>query len=110
MKDAFQDRQDGFERKYAIDQDLQFRIWARRDRLFGLWLAERLGFSGVAAEQYAKDIVVSNLERPGDADLFEKVKQDLDRNQIAIPERELLAKFDQCGDEAARQINSDPSK
>ena len=71
MSDGFQDREKGFERKYELDQAQQFRVASRRDKLFGLWLAEKLGLVGEEAEQYAKDVVASNMDTPGDDDMID---------------------------------------
>ena len=64
----FEDRQKGFEAAFQRDQELMFRIGARRNRLFGLWAATRLGLTaGEAAEAYAKTVVAADFEEPGDA-------------------------------------------
>jgi len=104
MSDAFQERQKGFERKYQLDQDQQFKVGTRRDKLFGAWLAGKLGLTGDKAEQYAKDVVASNFEKPGDDDMLAKVKRDLEAHKVVIPDVELLSKLHDVTDEAARQI------
>lgn len=74
---GFDDREKGFEAKYRIDEETKFRIRARRNKLLGLWLAKQFGLAGDAADAYAKDVVSSDLERPGDDDVIEKVMTDI---------------------------------
>lgn len=110
MSDAFQQREKGFERKFEMDQDQQFRVGARRDKLFGEWLAGKLGLSGASAEQYAKDVVAANFEKPGDDDLMAKVKKDLADNKVTISDKDLLTKLNELHDVAAKQILGEGKK
>ncbi len=77
MSSAFDDREKGFERKFELDQEQQFRAQVRRDKLFGQWAASQLGLSGAAADKYAQDVVDANFEKPGDDDMIGKVSKDL---------------------------------
>jgi hypothetical protein len=110
MSDAFQDREKGFERKFQLDQDQAFRVQSRRDNLFGLWVAGKLGKSGDAAEAYAKSAVLANFEKPGDDDLLAKVNGDLAAAKVAVSDKELAAKLHALHDEAARQILGETRK
>jgi hypothetical protein len=74
---TFNEREKGFEQKYKHDQDLQFKVNARRNKLLGLWAAERMGLSGADAEAYAKEVVQADFEKPGDGDVIAKVVNDL---------------------------------
>jgi hypothetical protein len=74
---GFDDREKGFEAKFSHDEDVKFRIRSRRTKLFGLWVAKAFGLSGDAAEAYAKDVVVADMDRPGDDDIIEKVMADV---------------------------------
>jgi hypothetical protein len=75
---SFDERKRGFEADFARDQDLSFRVTARRNRLLGLWAAERLGLAaGAAAEDYAKTVIAADFKEPGDDDVIEKVRGDL---------------------------------
>ncbi len=74
---SFDDREKAFETKFAHDAEMRFRILARRDKLIGLWAAEKLGKDGAAAEDYAKQVVLSDLEKPGDDDIIAKLHGDL---------------------------------
>jgi len=110
MSDAFKDREKGFERKFQMDQDQQFKVASRRDKLFGAWLAGKLGLNGPAAEQYAKDVVGSNFEKPGDDDMLAKVRKDLGDRGVTIADKELLGKLSELNDEATRQILGEVGK
>jgi len=74
---TFNDREKAFEKKYERDQDLQFKTTARKNKLLGLWAAGLMGKSGADADSYAKEVVMADLEKPGDADVIEKLVKDL---------------------------------
>ena len=76
---TFDKREEGFEKKFALDEEQKFKAEARRNRLLGLWAAEKLGISGDAATAYAKEVVAADFEEAGDADVLRKVMNDLDR-------------------------------
>src|ERR1700742_1201310 len=67
---TFDKREEGFEKQFAHDEELRFKATARRNKLLGLWAAEKLGVSGPAADAYAKEVVAADFEEPGDADVF----------------------------------------
>lgn len=96
---TFDKRQEGFEAKFAHDEELKFKATARRNKLLGLWAAEKLGLSGEQAEAYAKTVVKADFEEPGDEDVFRKVRSDFDArgvdqsdHQIRRTMEELMAK------------------
>ena len=74
---SFDKRQEGFEKKFALDEELRFKATARRNKLLSLWVAEKIGKSGAEAEAYAKSVVMSDFEEAGDEDVFRKVRGDL---------------------------------
>lgn len=74
---TFDDREKGFEKKFAHDEELRFKATARRNKLLGLWAAAKLGKTGDAAETYAKDVVMADFEEAGDDDVVRKVVKDL---------------------------------
>ena len=74
---SFDEREKGFEKKFEKDQELQFKVNARKNKLLGLWAAGVLGKAGADAEAYAKEVVMSDFEKPGDEDVIEKVSKDL---------------------------------
>ena len=77
MMSSFDDRENAFEAKFAHDEETRFRILARRDKLIGLWAANKLGKDEAAAADYAKSVVLSDLEKPGDDDIIAKLHGDL---------------------------------
>ena len=81
---TFNDREKAFEDKYKHDQDLQFKVEVRRNKLLGLWAAELIGLQGGEAEAYAKEVVASDFEEPGDADLIRKVLGDFSAKQVEM--------------------------
>lgn len=96
---TFDKRQEGFEAKFAHDEELKFKATARRNKLLGLWAAEKLGLSGEDAEAYARSVVKADFEEPGEEDVFRKVRADFDAkgvdqsdHQIRRTMAELLAK------------------
>jgi len=74
----FNDREDAFEKQFAHDEELRFKATARRNKLFGLWVAERLGKTGEEAEAYAKSVVLADFQEAGDGDILRKVAQDME--------------------------------
>jgi hypothetical protein len=75
---TFDKREEGFEKKFAHDEELMFKANARRNKLLGVWVAEKLGLSGADAEAYAKAVVLADFEESGEEDVFRKVRADLD--------------------------------
>ncbi len=86
---TFDKREEGFEKKFAHDEELRFKANARRNKLLGLWAAEKLGLSGPEAEAYAKDVVVSDFEAPGDDDVFAKLRKDFDAKGVAQSDHQI---------------------
>ena len=101
---SFTEREKGFEAEFKRNQEPVFRVTARRNRLFGLWAAVRLGLPGEEAETYAKTVVAADFEAPGDADVIEKVRADLEENGVAVTEAELRAELAHAAVEARRQL------
>jgi hypothetical protein len=96
---TFDKREEGFERKFAHDEEVRFKARARRNKLLGLWAAQQLGLTGDAAEAYAKEIVIVDFEEPGDDDMFARIRKDFDAkgvdqsdHQIRRTMEELMAK------------------
>lgn len=98
------DREHAFEKKFVQDQELQFKVHARRDKLFGLWVAGKLGKSGAEAEEYARSVVLSDLQQPGDDDVLSKVAGDMEQSAITINRSQLLAELERSLAEAKRQV------
>ncbi len=79
---SFDDRKSAEEAKFAMDEATEFKIMARRNKLLGLWAAELMDLHDEDAEAYAKTVVLSDLEEPGDEDVFRKVRADLDSANV----------------------------
>jgi hypothetical protein len=95
----FEDRQRKEEAQYKHDQELRFKVRNRRNRLFGLWVAEQLGKDAEAAAAYAKSVVLKDFESPGDEDVLGMVRADLAEKGIDISDHMLtkrLAEFEQA--------------
>jgi len=83
---TFDKREEGFEKQFAHDEELKFKATARRDRLLGLWAAEKLGLAGPDAAAYAKEVVVAEIEQH---DVFAKIRKDLDLKGVKVSEDEI---------------------
>src|SRR5215212_3967435 len=86
---TFDKREEGFEKKFAHDEELRFKANARRNKMLGLWAAEKLGITGDAANAYAKDVVMADFEEAGDDDVFKKVRKDLDDKKISVSDQDI---------------------
>jgi hypothetical protein len=100
------DREEGFERKFAMDEESRFKATARRNKLLGLWVAEKLGKSGPEAEAYAKEVIVADFVEAGDEDVYRKVKADLDAAGVALSDHQLRRKMDELMAVAVEQIKN----
>ena len=80
---TFDKREEGFEKKFAHDEELRFKATARRNKMLGMWAAAKLGMTGADADAYAKAIVMADLEEAGDGDVFRKIRKDFDAKSIA---------------------------
>ncbi len=99
---TFDNRKDAFENQFANDANTQFKVAARRDKLIGLWAAEKLGLDGDEAAAYAKLVILSDLEEAGDEDVMRKLVADL--APLGIGDAEIRAMLADRGLEARRQI------
>ena len=104
---TFDDRKRQEETRFKHDQELAFKARNRGNKLFGLLIAEQLGLSGEAAQNYAKDVVIADFEAPGDDDIFTKVKADLEAKSIEISEHLLIKHLQDYRQVAAEQIKSE---
>jgi hypothetical protein len=103
---TFDKREEGFEKKFAHDEELRFKATARRNKLLGLWTAEKLGLSGADAETYAKTIVMADFEEAGDNDVFRKVRKDLDDKKAAVSDIEIRQAMNELMAIAVAQIEA----
>ncbi len=103
---TFDKREEGFEKKFAHDEELKFKAEARRNKLLGLWAAEKLGLNGAAADAYAKEVVISDFDAPGDEDVFKKIRADFDAKKIAVSDADLRKQMDALLTSAAAEIKA----
>jgi hypothetical protein len=103
---TFDKRQEGFEKKFALDEEQKFKAEARRNKLLGLWAAEKLGLSGDAATAYSRDVVAADFEEAGDQDVQNKVVKDFAAKGVAIAAAEVRAKMDELMAAAAAQVKA----
>ena len=104
---TFEDREKGFERKFAHDEELKFRATARRNKLLGLWAAEQLGLSGDEAQAYAREVVKADLAQPGEEDVFQKVRSDFDAKGIGQSDHQIRRMMGELMAAAVTQIESE---
>jgi len=101
---TFDKREKGFENKFAHDQELEFKAAARRNKLLGLWAAEKLGLEGAAADSYAKEVIKSDFEEAGDEDVFRKIRKDFDEENVTQSDHQIRRTMDELMAEAVKQV------
>ena len=103
---TFDKREEGFEKKFAHDEELKFKATARRNKLLGMWAAEKMGISGPAADAYAKEVVAADFEEPGDNDVFRKIRRDFDAKGVAQSDHQIRRTMDELMEQAIAQIKA----
>ena len=103
---TFDKREEGFEKKFALDEEQKFKAEARRNRLLGQWVAEKLGISGDAATAYAKEVVAADFEEAGDGDVLRKVMGDITAKGVALTEQQIRVKMDELMAQAIVQVKA----
>jgi hypothetical protein len=104
---TFDKRKEGFERKFTFDQERKFKADARRNKLLGLWAAEKLGFGGDAALAYAREVVAADFEEAGDGDVVRKVLGDLRAKDAAVTEQAIRAKMHDLAAQALAELDAE---
>lgn len=102
----FQKRQEGFESKFARDEELRFKASARRNKLLGLWAAELMGLSGQDAEDYAMSVVKADFKEAGDEDVFVKIRDDFAAHGVEQSEHQIRRTMNELMAEAVTQVES----
>ena len=102
---AMDEREKGYERKFSLDQETLFKVKARRNRLLGNWVAAQLGLSGAAADDYAKEVVAADFERPGDEDVVEKVLRDTQAKGLSITAPDIRRELERFFGQARTEIS-----
>lgn len=103
---TFDQRKDAFENKFALDEELRFKATARRNKLLGLWAAERLGKSGAEADAYAKSVVLADFEEAGDDDVLRKVRSDFATASLAVADEEIRRVMTELLIRAAEEVQA----
>ena len=103
---TFDKREQGFESKFALDQEQEFKAVARRNRLLGEWAADKMGLAEDSRADYAKAVVKSDFEQPGDDDVLRKVFEDLKGSGVEMRESDVRMKMDELLAQAREQIKT----
>jgi hypothetical protein len=97
---TFDKRQEDFEKKFAHDEELRFKATARRNRMFGLWAADKLGLSGADSDDYAKQVVAAQFDAPGDDGVFHKVQRDFQAKGVDQSDHQIRRTMDELMERA----------
>jgi len=95
---TFDDREKSFEKKFAHDEELQFKISARRNKYVGQWVSQILGYNPDQEKEYIQSVIKADFEEAGDEDVFRKVKNDLKDHNIS--DEEIRKKMDELSEKA----------
>ena len=103
---TFDKREEGFEKQFAHDEELKFKATSRRNKLLGLWAAEKLGRTGPDADSYAKEVVIADFEEAGDDDVFRKIRKDFDAKGVAATDQDIRSMMIELMGTAVAQIKA----
>lgn len=103
---TFDKREEGFEKKFAHDEELRFKANARRNKMLGLWAAEKLGLEGAEAETYAKEVVMADFEEAGDDDVFRKIRRDFDAGNVVQSDHQIRRTMTDLMEQAINQVKA----
>jgi len=103
---TFDKREEAFEKKYAVDEELKFKAGARRNRMLGLWVAEKLGKTGADADAYAKEVIVAEFEDAHEAAVVNKVVNDLAAKGVSLSEADIRTRMDELMAQAVAQVKA----
>lgn len=101
---TFDERKEAYEKLFVRDEELRFKAMARRNKLLGLWAAGQLGLTGEDAEAYAREVVRSDFEEPGDEDVFRKIRRDFDEAKVAQSDHQIRRTMEQLLVTAVEQV------
>jgi hypothetical protein len=103
---TFDKREEGFEQQFAHDEELRFKATARRNKLLGLWAAEKLGLTGADAESYAKSVVMVDFEEAGDHDVLRKIRRDFDAKGVAQSDHQISRTMSELMEKAVADVRA----
>jgi len=107
---TFDEREKAFERKFALDEELRFKATVRRNKLLGLWAAEKLGISGAEADAYAKEVIRADFEQPGDDDVIRKLRKDFEGKGLPLSDEQLHGAMTEMMAKAVQQVEAERGK
>jgi len=107
MSDVFSNREKGFEAKYKMDEELAFKVEARRNKLLGGWLADKFGMTSEQSAEYASSVVMADLDEPGMEDVIRKVMADITERDAGISEQDVRNKISELEAIAVEQIRGE---
>ena len=110
MSGSFDERRKGFESKWAHDEELRFKVMARRNKLLGLWAAGEMGLAGAKAEDYAKAVVIADMEEPGEEDVYRKIRADFTAAGLVHSDHVIRHKMAELLGVAADQVMNEVKK
>ena len=103
---TFDKREEGFEKKFAHDEELKFKASARRNKLLGQWAAEKLGLTGAEVDAYAKEVIAADFEEAGDEDVFRKLRRDFDAKGVNQSDHQIRRTMQELMEKAVAQIKA----
>jgi len=103
---TFDKREEGFEKKFALDEEARFKANARRNKMLGVWAAQKLGLAGDEAEAYAKAVVMADFEEAGDDDVLRKVRTDFEAKGVGLSDQQIRRTMDELMEAAVAQIKA----
>ena len=101
---SFDDREKGFEKKFVRDEEIQFKVNAKRNKYLGEWVAEKLGKKDQNKEIYVQEVIKSDFAEPGDEDVFRKIQKDLKESGIEILDQEIRDQMVSCLERAKKDF------
>ncbi|WP_159586573.1 DUF1476 domain-containing protein [Chelativorans xinjiangense] len=103
---SMKDREETFERKFVHDEEMKFRAMSRRNKLLGLWAAEKLGKTGAEADAYAIEVIKADVEEAGEEDVFRKVRRDFDAAGVQQSDHQIRRTMSELLNEAIDQVKN----
>ena len=103
---TFDKREEGFEKKFALDEEARFKATARRNKMLGVWAAQKLGLAGDEADAYAKAVVMADFEEAGDDDVLRKVRTDFEAKGVGLSDQQIRRTMDELMEAAVAQIKA----
>ena len=99
-------RREGFEGKFALDEETKFKVIARRNKMLGLWAAEKIGLTGTAAEEYAREVARVDQQEPGHEDVVRKVARDFVARGLPITDVQIREEMERLLSVAVQQVTN----